>query len=60
MLVIDDVLATGGTVAATAGLLRQLGAELVHVAVVLELAELGGRKVLEDQGIARVSSLVQG
>lgn len=60
VLVIDDVLATGGTVAATAGLLRQLGAELVHVAVVLELAELGGRKVLEDQGIARLSSLVQG
>ncbi|WP_297740506.1 adenine phosphoribosyltransferase [uncultured Tessaracoccus sp.] len=60
VLVIDDVLATGGTVAATAGLLRQLGAELVHVAVVLELVELGGRKVLEEQGIARLSSLVQG
>lgn len=60
VLVIDDVLATGGTVAATAGLLRQLGADLVHVAVVLELQQLGGRKLLEEQGIARVTSLMQG
>ena len=33
----DDILATGGTVAATASLLKQLGAELVHVAVLMEL-----------------------
>lgn len=60
VLVIDDVLATGGTVAATAGLLKQLGAELVHVAVVLELLGLGGRKALEEQGIADLTALVQG
>ncbi len=59
VLVIDDVLATGGTVAATAGLLHQLGAELVHVAVLLELEALGGRALLAEQGIARLTSLVQ-
>lgn len=59
VLVIDDVLATGGTVAATAGLLQQLGAELVHVAVLLELEALGGRQLLAEQGIAQLSSLVK-
>lgn len=59
VLVIDDVLATGGTVGATAGLLSQMGAELVHVAVVLELGFLDGRKHLQDRGITRVTSLVE-
>lgn len=59
VLVIDDVLATGGTIAATAGLLRKLGAELVHVAVLVELEFLGGRQVLRDQGIDQVSSVLQ-
>ncbi len=45
--VIDDVLATGGTVAATAKLLRQAGANVTAAAVVLELAALGGREVLK-------------
>lgn len=51
VMVVDDVLATGGTIGATAGLLRQLGAELVHVGVVMELGFLGGRARLEEQGI---------
>lgn len=59
VLVIDDVLATGGTVAATAGLLKKLGAELVHVAVLMELEFLGGRDVLREQGIDSVSSVLQ-
>jgi adenine phosphoribosyltransferase len=45
--IIDDVLATGGTVAATAGLLRQCGATVTGAAVVLELAALKGRDVLK-------------
>jgi adenine phosphoribosyltransferase len=44
--IIDDVLATGGTVAAAAELIERAGAEVVAVSVVLELADLGGRKVL--------------
>lgn len=51
VLVVDDVLATGGTVAATAKLLKHLGAELVSVAVVMELSFLGGRERLAGNGI---------
>jgi len=44
--IIDDVLATGGTVAATAKLLTRCGASVTGAAVVLELGALGGRDVL--------------
>ena len=42
--IIDDVLATGGTVAATRDLLTTVGAQVTAAAVVLELATLGGRE----------------
>jgi adenine phosphoribosyltransferase len=58
VLVIDDVLATGGTVSASAGLIRQLEAELVQVAVLLELSFLGARSRLTEQGIDRVSAVL--
>lgn len=45
-LIVDDLLATGGTVAATAQLVRQLGAEVVSAAFVIELDALGGRAKL--------------
>ena len=57
-LIVDDVLATGGTVGATAELLRQMGAELVHVSVVMELSFLGGRDRLAEAGIDNCSALV--
>ncbi|MEW1659342.1 MULTISPECIES: adenine phosphoribosyltransferase [unclassified Streptomyces] len=47
VLVIDDVLATGGTADATLQLIRRAGAEAVGVAVLLELGFLGGRQRLE-------------
>lgn len=44
----DDVLATGGTVEAIAGLVRQLGGEVVGACFVIELTFLGGRDRLAD------------
>lgn len=46
VLVIDDVLATGGTAAATAALVERAGAEVAAIEVVLELSFLEGRKRL--------------
>jgi len=43
VLMIDDVLATGGTAAATAELIRRSGAEVVSLRVLIELGFLGGR-----------------
>jgi adenine phosphoribosyltransferase len=46
VLVVDDVLATGGTLAASVSLVEALGGVVVAVSVVIELADLGGRQRL--------------
>jgi adenine phosphoribosyltransferase len=58
VLVIDDVLATGGTVAATAALIKRLGAELVQVSVLMELSFLGGRALLAKAGVEHPSAVL--
>lgn len=58
VLVIDDVLATGGTIGATAELIKRQGAELVQVAVLMELGFLGGRARLAQAGITTLSAVV--
>ncbi len=51
VLVVDDLLATGGTAAATARLLAKLGAHVVGFAFLIELDALGGRKLLADRDV---------
>jgi adenine phosphoribosyltransferase len=46
VLIVDDVLATGGTAAATVDLVRRCGAEVAEVVVLLELSFLNGRDAL--------------
>lgn len=48
VLLIDDVLATGGTLAASRTLVEQLGGSVAGAAVLLELVELGGRGICGD------------
>lgn len=55
VMLVDDVLATGGTAAAGAELLELLGAEVVGLTFILELDGLGGRARLDDR---LVSSLL--
>jgi len=49
VLVVDDLLATGGTMGATLRLIRQLGGQVVGVAFMIELAFLHGREKLKEQ-----------
>ena len=55
VLIVDDVLATGGTAAAKAQLATVTGAELAGFAFLIELDFLGGRKKLGD---SKVVSLI--
>ena len=56
VLIVDDLLATGGTAAATTNLVRQLGGEIVGAAFLVELLELKGRELLNG---CQVRALVQ-
>src|SRR6059036_2291456 len=48
VLLIDDLLATGGTAAAAAALVQRLGAEILEISFLIELSFLGGRDKLKD------------
>jgi adenine phosphoribosyltransferase len=48
VLIVDDVLATGGTAQATAKLVERLGAKVIGIACLIELGFLGGRDKLKD------------
>ena len=56
VLIIDDLLATGGTVAATIELVEKLGGDIIGVAFLIELTFLNGRRKLKDY---EVLSLIQ-
>lgn len=57
VLLVDDLLATGGTVEAACALVRKAGGEILECAFVAELPALGGREKLEKLGL-KVFSLV--
>jgi adenine phosphoribosyltransferase len=52
VLLVDDLLATGGTAEAGIKLIERLGGEVVGCAFVVDLPDLGGRKKLEDMGMS--------
>ena len=57
VLIVDDLLATGGTAKAAADLVKQLGADIIGFAFVIELNDLHGREQLSP--IADIYSVVQ-
>lgn len=54
VLIVDDLLATGGTARATVDLVRQLGGQVHAVAVLIELADLNGRDRLAGENVRAV------
>ncbi len=57
VLVIDDLLATGGTAVAACNLVKRVGAEVVAAAFIIELDPLKGREKIENNGVKVVSML---
>lgn len=58
VLIIDDLLATGGTIEATTSLIRRLGATTTDAAFIISLPDLGGEAKLAELGLS-VHSLLQ-
>lgn len=51
VLLIDDLIATGGTMVAASRLLQRLGANTVEAAAIIDLPDLGGSKAVRDTGL---------
>jgi len=51
VLLVDDLVATGGTMLAAARLIRKLGAEVLEAVAVVDLPELGGSRLIRAAGI---------
>ena len=52
VILVDDLIATGGTMLAAATLLKRLGVEIVEAAAIIDLPDLGGSSRLRDAGLA--------
>ncbi len=51
VVLVDDLIATGGTMLAATRLIRQIGAEIVEVSAIIDLPDLGGSARLRDEGL---------
>ena len=51
ILLVDDLLATGGTAQAGITLIERLGGKIIGCAFIIDLPQLGGRKLIEDMGM---------
>jgi adenine phosphoribosyltransferase len=60
VLVVDDVIATGGTALATCKLIERLGARVIGIAAVIELGFLGGRARLDGYDVASLITYEDG
>jgi adenine phosphoribosyltransferase len=58
-LIIDDLLATGGTVDATIKLIEEIGGEVVGCAFLIELSDLHGRDYLQNQKVLSLMSYTE-
>ena len=56
VVLVDDLIATGGTIAAAAGLVEKLGGEVVRIVFLMELAGLNGREKLKQYDVRAVVS----
>ena len=55
VLIIDDLIATGGTALAAVNLVKKLGGEIVELAFIVDLPDLGGGQKLKDAGFSYYS-----
>ena len=54
VVLVDDLIATGGTIEAAVKLVEQLGGEVVKIIFLIELVDLKGREVLKDYEVASI------
>ena len=54
VVLVDDLIATGGTIEATARMVEELGGKVVKIISLMELAGLNGRERLKDYDVASV------
>ncbi|MBD3313846.1 adenine phosphoribosyltransferase, partial [Candidatus Woesearchaeota archaeon] len=50
VLVVDDLIATGGTMLAACKLVKKLGGDIIETAAIVDLPDIGGSKKLRDAG----------
>jgi adenine phosphoribosyltransferase len=52
VLLVDDLIATGGTMVAASRLLQRLGANVVEAAAIIDLPDLGGSRLIRESGLS--------